>query len=76
MSVYLILIDIICIFNQEDELRNSGSKEWEHLKDPLYVYIEARGPPNIAKAKMAAAVAEVKKMLIPQVTGVSCNFTF
>ena len=30
------------------------------------MFIEARGPPNIAKAKMAAAIAEVKKMLIPQ----------
>ncbi|KAI6660451.1 KH domain-containing, RNA-binding, signal transduction-associated protein 2 [Oopsacas minuta] len=52
--------------DKEDELRNSGSKEWEHLKEPLYVFIEARGPPNLAKARMAAAVAEVKKMLIPQ----------
>ena len=63
----IILTGIECfVWTQEDELRNSGSKEWEHLKDPLYVFIEARGPPNLAKAKMAAAIAEVKKMLIPQ----------
>ena len=50
---------------KEEELRQSGEANYEHLKDDLHVLIEAQ-PPH-ATCKVAAAVAEIRKMLIPPV---------
>ncbi|XP_065175913.1 KH domain-containing, RNA-binding, signal transduction-associated protein 2-like [Sycon ciliatum] len=50
---------------KEEELRISGDPKYEHLKENLYVFIEAKGSQAIASARLAAGIAEVRKMLIP-----------
>ena len=52
--------------DKEEELRNSSDPAYEHLKDDLHVLIEA-APPSSTQ-KVAAGVAEVKKMMIPPVS--------
>ena len=42
--------------------------KFDHLKEGLHVLIEAKGPEKVAEAKLAAGVAEVKKMIIPGVS--------
>ena len=52
---------------KEEELRNSSDPTYKHLSDDLHVLIEAI-PPHTTQ-KIAAGVAEVRKMLIPVVSG-------
>ena len=51
--------------SKEEELRSRNDPAYEHLKDDLHVLIEAT-PPH-THVKIAAGIAEVKKMLIPLV---------
>ena len=51
---------------KEEELRNSGDPTYAHLSDDLHVLVESI-PPG-AVQKLAAGVAEVRKMLIPPVS--------
>lgn len=61
-----------CAFaHQEEELRAAGDAKYDHLNEDLHVLVEAKGTENIAAARLAAGVAEVRKMLIP---GVSTGF--
>lgn len=48
---------------REEELRNGSEPGYEHLKDSLHVLIEANPP--FSNVKLAAGIAEIKKMLIP-----------
>ncbi len=50
---------------KEEELANSDEPGFEHLKESLHVLIEASPP--YSTIKLAAAVTEVRKMLIPLV---------
>ncbi|XP_065843345.1 KH domain-containing, RNA-binding, signal transduction-associated protein 2-like [Oscarella lobularis] len=50
---------------EEDKLRSSGNAKYEHLNEDLHVFVEAEGPRAIADAKLAAGVAELRKMMIP-----------
>lgn len=50
---------------KEDELRNSLDPKYSHLSDDLHVEISALGPPAEAHARIAFALAEVRKYLIP-----------
>eukprot|EP00117_Sycon_ciliatum_P035118 scpid62414/ scgid26682/ KH domain-containing, RNA-binding, signal transduction-associated protein 2; Sam68-like mammalian protein 1 len=50
---------------KEDELRESGDSKYDHLNEDLHVLVEAKGNENLAAARLAAGVAEVRKMLIP-----------
>lgn len=50
---------------KEEELRNGNDPAYLHLKENLHIVIEATGPHSVAK--LAAGVAEVRKMLIPPV---------
>lgn len=52
--------------SKEEEYRNSGKEMYAHLTDELHVLIESV-PPN-AVQKLAAGIAEVRKMLIPPVS--------
>lgn len=52
--------------SKEEECRNSGDPSYAHLSDDLHVLVEAT-PPN-APHKLAAGVAEIRKMLIPPVS--------
>lgn len=50
---------------KEEELRGSSEPAHQHLKDDLHILIEANPP--CSSHKLAAGVAEVRKMLIPPV---------
>nr|XP_022913732.1 KH domain-containing, RNA-binding, signal transduction-associated protein 3-like [Onthophagus taurus] len=50
---------------KEEELRQSLDPKYAHLGDDLHVEISALGPPAEAHARVAYALAEVRKYLIP-----------
>lgn len=50
---------------KEEELRQSLDPKYAHLVDDLHVEISALGPPAEAHARIAFALAEVRKYLIP-----------
>lgn len=50
---------------KEEELRQSCDPKYSHLSDDLHVEISALGPPAEAHARIAFALAEVRKYLIP-----------
>ncbi|XP_060807149.1 KH domain-containing, RNA-binding, signal transduction-associated protein 2-like isoform X2 [Amyelois transitella] len=50
---------------KEEELRKSLDPKYAHLQDELHVEISALAPPAEAHARIAYALAEVKKYLIP-----------
>ncbi|XP_032523920.2 KH domain-containing, RNA-binding, signal transduction-associated protein 2-like isoform X2 [Danaus plexippus] len=50
---------------KEEELRNSLDPKYAHLSDELHVEVSALAPPAEAYARIAYALAEVKKYLIP-----------
>lgn len=50
---------------KEEELRNSLDPKYAHLTDELHVEISALAPPAEAHARIAYALAEVKKYLVP-----------
>jgi hypothetical protein len=50
---------------QEEELRCSGDPKFSHLSDDLHVEITAFAPPAEAHARIAYALAEVRRFLVP-----------
>ncbi|XP_077283324.1 KH domain-containing, RNA-binding, signal transduction-associated protein 2-like [Arctopsyche grandis] len=50
---------------KEEELRQALDPKYAHLSDDLHVEISALGPPAEAHARIAFALAEVRKYLIP-----------
>ena len=54
-----------CIFFQEEELRSSLDPKYQHLQEDLHVEITAFAPPAEAHARIAYALTEVRKYLIP-----------
>lgn len=48
---------------QEDA--NRGKPNWEHLADDLHVLLTVEDTENRAKIKLARAVDEVKRLLVP-----------
>ena len=53
------------IFLQEEELRSSLDPKYQHLQEDLHVEITAFAPPAEAHARIAYALTEVRKYLIP-----------
>ncbi|CAK1543483.1 unnamed protein product [Leptosia nina] len=51
--------------SKEEELRNSLDPKYAHLSDELHVEVSALAPPAEAHARIAYALAEVKKYLVP-----------
>lgn len=50
---------------QEEELRASNDPKYQHLHEELHVEITAFAPPAEAHARLAYALTEVRKYLIP-----------
>ncbi|CAO1408697.1 unnamed protein product [Diamesa tonsa] len=50
---------------REEELRVAADPKYAHLNDDLHVEISAIGPPSECYARVAFALAEVRKYLIP-----------
>jgi len=51
--------------SKEEKLRNSGDPKFLHLKDDLHVEITAFAPPAEAHARIAYALTEVRRFLVP-----------
>lgn len=51
--------------NKEEELRKGGEAKYAHLSMELHVFIEVMAPIPEAYMRMAHAMEEVKKFLIP-----------
>ncbi|XP_067637715.1 KH domain-containing, RNA-binding, signal transduction-associated protein 3-like isoform X1 [Eurosta solidaginis] len=51
--------------SKEEELRESGDPRYAHLHRDLYVEISTVAPPAEAHARVAYALAEIRKYLIP-----------
>jgi hypothetical protein len=56
---------ILTLVLQEEELRCSGDPKFSHLSDDLHVEITAFAPPAEAHARIAYALAEVRRFLVP-----------
>jgi len=52
-------------FFQEEELRKGGEAKYAHLSMELHVFIEVMAPVPEAYMRIAHAMEEVKKFLIP-----------
>lgn len=50
---------------QEEDLRNSSDPKYQHLSEDLHVEITAFAPPSEAHARIAYALTEVRKYMIP-----------
>lgn len=62
------LEDLKCgffFFLQEEELRKGGEPKYAHLSMELHVYIEVFAPIPECYLRMAHAMDEVKKFLVP-----------
>ncbi|XP_022124294.1 protein held out wings isoform X1 [Pieris rapae] len=55
--------------DKKKEDANRGKPNWEHLADDLHVLLTVEDTENRAKVKLARAVEEVKRLLIPQADG-------
>lgn len=50
---------------KEEELRSAMDPKYAHLNDDLHVEVNANGPPAEVHARIAYALAELRKYLIP-----------
>lgn len=50
---------------KEEELRNSGNPKYAHLSRDLHIEISTVAPPSEAYHRLAYALAEVRKFMIP-----------
>ncbi|KAL6731282.1 hypothetical protein Aduo_002160 [Ancylostoma duodenale] len=55
--------------DKKKEELNRGKPNWEHLSEDLHVLIQCEDTPNRARIKLARAVDEVKKLLVPAPEG-------
>ena len=60
-----LLFCVQAVFFQEEELRSSLDPKYQHLQEDLHVEITAFAPPAEAHARIAYALTEVRKYLIP-----------
>lgn len=60
---HAIKIVNVLLYIQEDQ--NRGKPNWEHLSDDLHVLLTVEDTENRAQIKLARAVEEVKKLLVP-----------
>lgn len=64
---------LFLLLTQEDQ--NRGKPNWEHLSDDLHVLLTVEDTENRAQVKLARAVEEVKKLLVP-VSNFILNYLF
>lgn len=50
---------------KEEDLRNSGDPKYAHLTRDLHVEISTVAPPSEAYHRLAFALAEIRKFLVP-----------
>jgi len=54
--------------DKKKEDANRGKPNWEHLNEDLHVLIQCEDSPNRLEVKLARAIAEVQKLLVPSVS--------
>lgn len=64
-AYFMFIIGCISCTLQEEELRKGGEAKYAHLAMELHVFIEVTAPIPEAYLRMAHAMDEVKKFLIP-----------
>jgi len=64
--IVVIITYLLTYFLQEEQ--NRGKPNWEHLNEELHVLISVDDTENRAKLKLARAVQEVQKLLVPTVS--------
>ena len=74
VNCFKLAYDLL-VFGLQEEL-NRGKPNWEHLNDELHVLITVEDTENRATMKMQRAVEEVKKLLIPVVSGFQPSASF
>lgn len=55
--------------DRRKEEMNRGKPNWEHLDEELHVLVQCEDTPNRVYVKLQAAVAEIKKLLVPAPEG-------
>lgn len=55
--------------DKKKEDMNRGKPNWEHLSEELHVLIQCEDTPNRIEVKIARAVEEVRKLLVPSPEG-------
>ena len=60
----------------QKEEQNRGKANWEHLNEDLHVLITVEDTRNRAEMKLAKAVEEVKRLLIPAVSVFTRHWCF
>lgn len=73
MRIINSIFHILLIYLLQEDA-NRGKPNWEHLSDDLHVLITVEDTENRAKVKLAQAVAEVQKLLVPVSTSLACQF--
>ena len=63
--VAICIIIFSFFYKQEEELRASNDPKYQHLQEELHTEITAFAPPAEAHARIAYALTEVRKYLIP-----------
>ena len=74
VDCFKLAYDLLVLGLQEE--LNRGKPNWEHLNDELHVLITVEDTENRATMKMQRAVEEVKKLLIPVVSGFQPSASF
>jgi len=62
-----VMMMMMMLMMQEEQ--NRGKPNWEHLNEDLHVLISVDDTENRATLKLMRAVGEVKKLLVPMVSG-------
>ena len=62
-STKTIIIEFV--FLKEEELRLSGDPKFSHLAEDLHVEVTAVAPPAEAHARIAYALTEIRRYLVP-----------
>ena len=63
--IAICIIIFSFFYKQEEELRASNDPKYQHLQEELHTEITAFAPPAEAHARIAYALTEVRKYLIP-----------
>lgn len=56
---------LFSVAHQEEELRTSGDPKFGHLAEDLHVEVTAVAPPAEAHARLAYALTEIRRYLVP-----------
>lgn len=65
INPFILFIVFFLFYEKEEELRLSGDPRYAHLAEDLHVEISTFAAPAEAHARIAYALAEVRRFLVP-----------